>query len=115
MRALHTRANDIRENNGVVVFFVPSPEHERNTLSRGPSRELIDELRVFAELAFVSPSKLDPFLGVVLEPTPQLRRGRELFHPVVNREPPLAQPSRPQAVDKDASAIRRLRPFIRAL
>ncbi len=62
-----------------------------------------------------APSELEPRAGIMIEPTPQVRRGRHFFHPFVDRESLLAHSSGPQAVDENASAIRCGRRLIGAL
>src|ERR1051325_10092493 len=97
------------------MHLVSRPEDECDAPARRERRDLSQQFAVLTQLPFVAALELGPLLRIVSEPSPQLRRRRDLFHPLVDRRTSLTQATRPEPVDQNATAIRTRCRFVHAL
>src|SRR4051812_1707044 len=95
--------------------FIACAENKRDTTARRQRCDPVQQDIVLTQLALVTTLELGPLARIVSEPLPQLRRRRELLHPLVDRHASLTHAARPQPVDEDATAIRTGCRLVRAL
>jgi hypothetical protein len=111
----HFSADDPGEDDRVIVLLVASSEYQRGAATARERCESADEVRVGSKFPLVPALELRPLLRVVREPPSKLRGGRELLHPVVDRDPFLAETSGPEPVHENASTVGPRRGFVSAL
>src|SRR5262249_60941857 len=87
------------------MSFVMRRVDQRDRTVPRQGAELSDEVGVLAQLCGVAAAKFLPALGIVREPFAELRRGRDLLHPVIERSLLFGDSARPQPVDENAFAV----------
>src|SRR5436305_7388097 len=105
LRVSSTIADQLRENDSVVVLGVAGGVDDRERATPRAAAQLLDLFAVRRELVAVARAELREPLGHVVEPLAQLVAGRQLARPRVQAGTRLRESARPDMVDQHAVPV----------
>ena len=95
----------VAQNESTVVVGVVCAVEQRHSATPSGLKDRLPTAGFRVELVSVSTPKLLPALLPMVKPFPELRTGCDILHPRVGRNGSLCHTSRPEALDKDSSAV----------
>src|SRR5918994_4351310 len=109
---LSALVEELGEDDGVVVLLIPSGVEDRQRTSCRPAAQVGKALGMSSKLAAVTSAELGKARRDVVEPLAQLIAWGQLLSPIVQVSALAGDAARPNMVDQDSVAVRRIDLFV---
>lgn len=107
--------NGVPQHDGMVMNVIAGRVDERDRAIAGTTAKILQRLGMPGELRPIAAAELLPTFRIMSEPGAQLSGRRDLLDPLVEHRLCLAEAARPQAIYKNANAVRPFRWLISSL